>query len=77
MTPRRGDAADLAGVRHRETDQSRERPEDSTTKSYIVVIVAGEKRGTWGTFADVESAAAVAARLRRYGMIAAVEQVAT
>ena len=47
--------------------------QDASPRPYVVVIVAGQKRGAWGRFADVEAAASVASMLRRHGMLAVVE----
>jgi len=42
-------------------------------RPYRVVIEAGAKRGKWGAYPTIESAAAVAAKLRAHGMSATVE----
>jgi hypothetical protein len=69
--PRRNDAAGQAG-RREGTGQSRKRDHSSASRPYTVVIVTGEKRGRWGSFADIETAAAIASRLRKHGMDARV-----
>lgn len=43
-----------------------------TSRRYEVVIVAGERRGSWGRYATPEAAAAIASKLRRLGMLAEV-----
>ena len=43
--------------------------------SWRVVIRSGAKAGEWGTYATIEQAAAVAAKLRKHGMDATVVEV--
>lgn len=49
----------------------------SADRPYRVVILSGAKRGQWGSYATIEQAAEVAAKLRRHGMHAVVEELAT
>jgi len=61
---------------HRKGDGRRRRDPDAAPppRPFKVVVHSGSKAGTWGHFATIEAAAAVAARLRnQLGMTATVE----
>ena len=70
--PRGGDAPDLADTGRRDRAWESRRHGDHIPKPFVVVIVAGHKRGTWGSFATLDSAVAVASKLRRHGFNANV-----
>jgi hypothetical protein len=56
------------------TDREFRRPWQDAARPFRVVILAGTKTGEWGKFSSVEAAAEVAAKLRRHGMYAVIEE---
>jgi hypothetical protein len=63
------DRASLQAKPKQTSHRQREQPE----RPYSIIILAGAKSGSWGSYSTIEEAAAVAQKLRQLGMHAVVE----